>query len=66
MIVASDDFLMGYRKRIVELAERYWLPAVNGVSIFIAEGGLARPDRAATAARPRLRGDRIGGFLLSA
>jgi putative tryptophan/tyrosine transport system substrate-binding protein len=41
LIVPPDAFLVNYRKLIVELAARYRLPAIYGLSFITAEGGLA-------------------------
>ena len=41
LIVPPDGFLADYRKLIIELAARYRLPAVYGLTSFAAEGGLA-------------------------
>lgn len=41
LIVPPDGFLADYRKLIIELAARYRLPAVYGLTSFVAEGGLA-------------------------
>ena len=41
LIVPPDGFLLEYRKQIIELAARHRLPAIYGLSVFTAEGGLA-------------------------
>jgi putative tryptophan/tyrosine transport system substrate-binding protein len=41
LIVPPDGFLLEYRKQIIELAARYRLPAISGLSVFAAEGALA-------------------------
>ena len=41
LIVPPDGFLLAYRKLITELAARYRLPAIYGLSLFTAQGGLA-------------------------
>jgi putative ABC transport system substrate-binding protein len=41
LIVPPNSFLLNYRKLIVELAARYRLPAIYGLSFITAEGGLA-------------------------
>ena len=41
LIVPPDGFLFDHRKLIIELAARYRLPAIYGLSFFTAEGGLA-------------------------
>jgi putative ABC transport system substrate-binding protein len=41
LIVPPDGFLVGYRNLILELAARYRLPAIYGLSLFTAQGGLA-------------------------
>jgi putative ABC transport system substrate-binding protein len=40
LIVPPDGFLVSYRDLIIELAARYRLPAIYGVSYFAAEGAL--------------------------
>jgi ABC-type uncharacterized transport system substrate-binding protein len=41
LIVPPDAFLSEYRKLIIDLAARYRLPAIYGLSSFAAQGGLA-------------------------
>jgi putative tryptophan/tyrosine transport system substrate-binding protein len=41
LIVPADGFLVPHRKLIIELAARYRLPAIYGVSYLTAESGLA-------------------------
>ena len=41
MIVPPDGFLSDYRKLIIELAARYRLPAVYGLTSFTEQGGFA-------------------------
>jgi len=41
LIAPPDGFLLEYRKLIIELAARYRLPAIYGLPLFTAQGGLA-------------------------
>jgi putative ABC transport system substrate-binding protein len=41
LIVPPDGLLVGYRELIIELAARYRLPAIYGLSSFTDQGGLA-------------------------
>jgi putative tryptophan/tyrosine transport system substrate-binding protein len=41
LIVPPDGLLTGQRGVIIELAERYRLPAMYGLPVFVKEGGLA-------------------------
>lgn len=41
LIVPPDGLLTGQRGVILELAERYRLPAIYGLPVFVKEGGLA-------------------------
>jgi putative ABC transport system substrate-binding protein len=41
LIVIADGFLVPYRKMIIDLAARYRLPTIYGISYFTAESGLA-------------------------
>jgi putative ABC transport system substrate-binding protein len=40
LVVTSDPFLYTYRKRIVELAEQYRIPAIYPFADFVQAGGL--------------------------
>jgi putative ABC transport system substrate-binding protein len=40
MIVTANPFAVGHRKQIIELAERYKLPAVYSEPVYVKDGGL--------------------------
>jgi len=68
LIAPPDGFLHEYRKLIIELAARYRLPAIYGLPIFAAQGGLASyGTNSSTQFRPAaeyvsriLRGEKAG------